>query len=128
MIVLNDNNLEFINEHINLFNEDDLISIVYNQIGDKIYPYIGLQSILGDKGYKLTKSHTILLKGKNNKFLSTFGTNFNIEKESENIYKLISLNEPEDLKDDNLKKTIYEINLQEEILDIDDFVINFINI
>lgn len=128
MIKLNDNNIEFIGEDKNIFEIGDELAIVYKQINNKIYPYIGLNKELNDeKGYKLTKSYTLLFKGDNNKFLSNFGNEFNLKQLSTNIYELIPINKQNDLSISDIKEYIKEFNIEDEVLDVDTFEINFIN-
>jgi hypothetical protein len=128
MIKLNDNNIEFIGEDKNIFKIGDELAIVYKQINNKIYPYIGLNKELNDeKGYKLTKSYTLLFKGDNNKFLSNFGNEFNLKQLSTNIYELIPINKQNDLSISDIKEYIKEFNIEDEVLDVDTFEINFIN-
>lgn len=128
MIKLNENNIEFIGDDINLFKIGDKISIVYNQINNDIYAYIGLNDVLKDeKSYTVTKSHTILFKGENNKFLSTFGCEFDTKLLSNGIYELIPINKPKDLSINNIESYKEEIKIEDEILDVDTFTINFIN-
>lgn len=128
MIKLNNNNIEFIGEDKNIFEIGDELAIVYKQINNKIYPYIGLNKELNDeKGYKLTKSYTLLFKGDNNKFLSNFGNEFNLKQLSTNIYELIPINKQNDLSISDIKEYVKEFNIENEVLDIDTFEINFIN-
>lgn len=128
MIKLNENNLEFIGEDKNIFKIGDELAIVYKQINNKIYPYIGLNKELNDeKGYKLTKSYTLLFKGDNNKFLSNFGNEFNLKQLSTNIYELIPINKQNNLSISDIKEYIKEFNIEDEVLDVDTFEINFIN-
>jgi hypothetical protein len=128
MIKLNDNNIEFIGEDKNIFKIGDELAIVYKQINNKIYPYIGLNKELNDeKGYKLTKSYTLLFKGDNNKFLSNFGNEFNLKQLSTNIYELIPINKQNNLSISDIKEYIKEFNIEDEVLDVDTFEINFIN-
>lgn len=128
MIKLNENNLEFIGEDKNIFKIGDELAIVYKQINNKIYPYIGLNKELNDeKGYKLTKSYTLLFKGDNNKFLSNFGNEFNLKQLSTNIYELIPINKQNNLSISDIKEYIKEFNIENEVLDVDTFEINFIN-
>ena len=49
MIKLNENNIEFIGDDINLFKIGDKISIVFNQINNDIYAYFGLNDVLKDE-------------------------------------------------------------------------------
>ena len=128
MIKLNDNNIEFIGEDKDIFKIGDELAIVYKQINNKIYPYIGLNKELNDeKSYKLTKSYTLLFKGDNNKFLSNFGNEFNLKQLSTNIYELIPINKQDDLSISDIKEYIKEFNIEDEVLDVDTFEINFIN-
>ena len=93
------------------FNPGDRISIVYEQKNDIIYPVIGLNDILSDSSsYKLTNSYNINLKGKNYKYLLSFGTEFVIEKIKEHVFKLIPITKG--------------IEIQEEVIDYDSEIID----
>lgn len=67
----------------------DLVDIRYDQQG----PLIGKASNFNiQSGNKLTSSGTVSFKGSQNEELSKFGKEFTLEKTSEGIYRLLSIN------------------------------------
>lgn len=95
LITVLDNKLQFNNKMVSemeLTNESRIIIEYEKSKGKTMIPIIGTDLAFereGD-GNKLSKTNTVMFKGKQNTILKEFGEEFTIEKYKEGIWKLIS--------------------------------------
>lgn len=79
------------------------IGINYQPIGDKEFPVIGTEEAFGCScGCKLSKSFTVIYRGKQNERLSRFGKVFTLTplRNNEGIFVLMGDSEPEQVPDE----------------------------
>lgn len=94
---------------------EDRIIIQWIKEGKKLFPIIGTDISFDEEGAgnKVTKSNSILYKGKQNAVLAEFGNIFTIEPYKEGIWKLISTTNPVTFKEVEETK---EVSKMEPIL------------
>jgi hypothetical protein len=70
----------------------DRINVFYNKAegSKKLIPFIEVNKDDEGSGNKMTKTNTVIYKGKQNTVLATFGNEFTISKISDNLWKLNS--------------------------------------
>lgn len=112
MILTSDQKLQFNEQDIELMQvkPKDTISIAFEQLGDDVFPVIG--NIESDSTFKITSDLYIKVTKKTFTALQYFGTEFIIEPYKD-YFKMVSC-----------KKDVFEeIDLNEEILDDDTYII-----
>ena len=130
MIKLEENILSFEQSDLDLLNpnQEKIVELSIMYVDDKEkFPIIGLSSLFGDdiKGYKVSKAKSISFRGQQNRFLSTFGSEFTLEVHSGNIYKMVSTKPPV-IK--SVAELIEEIDINEEVLDDTNYTIDILNL
>ena len=130
MIKLEENVLSFEQSDLDLLNpnQEKIVELSIMYVDDKEkFPIIGLSSLFGDdiKGYKVSKAKAISFGGQQNRFLSTFGSEFTLEVHSGNIYKMVSTKPPV-IK--SVEELIEEIDINEEVLDDTNYTIDILNL
>lgn len=93
-----ENKLQFNNKVVAemQINNESRVVIEYEKLKDNtMIPIIGTDLSFGREGdgNKLSKTNTVMFKGKQNTILKEFGTEFSIEPYKEGIWKLVSKNE-----------------------------------
>lgn len=87
---------------------EDRIVIKWEKEGKKMIPHIGKDTSFKEEGSgnKVTKSNTVMYKGKANTLLSQLGTEFTLGQNVEGIFKLIPLNASVNSSLDELEEAI----------------------